>query len=81
MYKVHYSQRTPHERQTAREARKQSAGISNREGGMSYFTQGHGGAQTEQEQRDAVQFAHGAELNERTVVRFGPDLSRMIEDV
>ncbi len=75
-YKVHASQRTPHERQVAREARRQSAGIRNNTGGFTFFTQGHGdAAPTPGEQRDAVRFSHGVETQGHQTLSFGPDFS------
>jgi hypothetical protein len=73
---MHFSRRTPHERQAVRESRRQSVGIVNRTGGLSYFRQsGNGKAPSPEEVANAVRFANGAETAPHTVVRFGPDFS------
>jgi hypothetical protein len=79
---VHYSQRTAFERAQDREARRQSDGIRNRQGGVSFFRQGgNDKAPTPEEAADAVRFAHGVETTPHTIVRFGPDFSRVLKDV
>ena len=81
-FKVHYSQRTPHERKAAREAHTKHAGINNRDGGQSYFTQGHGdAAPTVEEIAESVQWQRGTETAGHVSHSYGPDFSKVLADV
>jgi hypothetical protein len=82
-YKVHYSQRTPHERQAAREARTQSAGTPNRQGGVSFFRQGHGATEpTPEDVASSVQWQRGIEADTDThTFSFGPRFDKVLPDV
>ena len=78
--RLHRSQTTASERARAKQERRANAGTPNLDGRVSYFHQMRADdCPTSEEVKSSVQWNRGAESNEGTTHRWGPNLNDVLK--